>query len=291
MLLQQIHNKRVIFLSGKGGVGKTTISLAVAKGLAALGKKTLIVELKSAGQIARIYNKESSAETPVSLEKNIHTLNLCPKVCFREYVLMQIKSKTLFKVFFGNALMQNFLNAVPGLNELLLLGKIWHLQTQEDFDCLIIDAPASGHSQSLLEVPDVAFKAIRVGPLAENSKRISELLKDPKRCGLIWCTLAEDMPATESQEFLGRLKKQKAIAIDALVINALRSPLAKLSPKSQRPDNLLKLYQFHQSQAKINQEYSKALQSHFKTLACAEVPFVYSGLESPTDWAPLQEAL
>ncbi|MDO8519394.1 MAG: ArsA-related P-loop ATPase, partial [Deltaproteobacteria bacterium] len=128
--MKSLLDKRLILLSGKGGVGKTTIALCLGLASALLKKKTLIVEMNSTERVAPYFGLKEIGHKEIPLSPYLTGINLNPHDCFEEYVLMQIKFKAIFDTFINNRFVTAFLNAVPGLNELLMIGKIFDLERQ-----------------------------------------------------------------------------------------------------------------------------------------------------------------
>ena len=211
--LEQLFDQKLIFTTGKGGVGKTSTSLGLALYASeVLQKNVLLVELNALNRVSKILNLPEKTDSIQSVNPNFQTINLSPKKCFEEYVLKHIRFQTLYKTFLDNKYVTNFLDAVPGLKEILMLGKIYELEkSNQNYDLMIVDLPASGHGLSLLEVPKVLMSVAKVGPLYKNAKAILQLLENPQKTALILVTLLEEMPVSETIEFVKLFQKNTKI--------------------------------------------------------------------------------
>lgn len=227
--LQEILNKKLLVVSGKGGVGKTSVATALGLIAARQGKKTLIAEINAAERIASLFGikKIGYEETPIA--ENLSAINIDPHSAFEEYILEQIHSKKIYHLVFENKFVRSFLDATPGLNELLEIGKIWSLTersqnrsgTGPKYDLVIVDAPSTGHGLAFLDVPQVVSHAVKVGPLKSKANNIMELIQDKNKTLLLITTLAEEMPVNETLEILEKAKKEVKVATGPVIINAV----------------------------------------------------------------------
>ncbi|MFO1518748.1 MAG: ArsA family ATPase [bacterium] len=232
MTLDEILNRRLLIVSGKGGVGKTSVSAALGLIASRAGKKTLIAEVNAAERISQLFGVREFGYEETPLSENLYGINIDPKSAFEEYILEQIHSKKLYHLIFENRFVRAFLDATPGLNELLEIGKIWAL-TERDrdetgknpkYDLVIVDAPATGHGLAFLNVPQVVSHAVRMGPLKTKAEEIVKLVQDVKKTLLILVTLAEEMPINEALEMLQSAKKNVRIATGPVILNGIYPP-------------------------------------------------------------------
>lgn len=215
---------RFIINTGKGGVGKTTLSAAMACAFAARGKRVLLMQLNGTGRIANLFGLPAVGPEITSVAPNICAVNATPADSLREYALMILKVRALYRAVFENRVVGKLLRVMPGLPELTMLGKAYfHEQEVEDgrprWDVIIIDAPATGHGMFLLQIPQVISSTIRSGRMAEESGRMVELLEDPTRTCVNLITLPEEMPVNEAIELHGKLRAEFDIRIGAVVAN------------------------------------------------------------------------
>jgi len=297
--LSHILEKRLIFISGKGGVGKTALSDMLAKHAALNKKKTLLVELNSTGKIATVFDCEGHAKREIPLAPYISSINLNPKTCFEEYVIKHIKFKALYKTLFNNKFVGNFIKAVPGLNEILMLGKIYDLEKETSskvaselkYDLIIVDAPATGHGLSTLEVPNIIKSAIKVGPLHKHAIEIGGLLNDEDKTLFCLVTLAEEMPVTESIDYMKVLAEKKLIPTGPIFINAVMPTVEKIKKPAKMNDPHLfwEYYNLAKERAALNQYYIDVIQENFKKNALSIIPYDFNGLSTLNDYDKLLE--
>jgi anion-transporting ArsA/GET3 family ATPase len=301
---EELLTKRLVFVSGKGGVGKTTVTTLI--GTVAAGRKmnTLLVEMNSAGRIPPIFGVAGEPDKEIPLAPYLSTINITPKSCFEEYVLMQIRFKAIYEVFFNNKFVTNFLEAVPGLNEILLLGKIFDLERQERrdashakaHDLIVVDMPATGHGLSAMEVPHVLQSVVKVGPLHNNAVRMNRLFADAARTAFCLVTLAEEMPVCETLEYVGGLREKTEVHFGPLFVNGVMPPVQKLKPGKPKsaPGELAIYRDYHrlaESRFALNREYLAEIERGFPDFTSVLLPFRFEGLDGAAEFRRFAEAL
>ncbi len=282
MSLNSLLSKKLIIVSGKGGVGKTTMSAALALAFSKAGKKTLLAEIDSQGQIAQLFGRKIGYEV-VSLQANLSAINIIPRKSFEEYVLLQLKFKSLYNAVFENKYVRAFIQGTPGLSELMSVGKIYSMI--DDYDTIILDAPATGHGMSLLQVPTVVASAVRVGPLKTHSENIETLLKDKKLTALTAVTLPEEMPVTETIELDQWIQKNMKSSLQHIFLNAYYPPFFSNLKQQAECDQffkqanpsagLKKSYQLYQTRAAQHQHYQKMLHHSFQASTVSTIPYLF----------------
>ncbi len=222
--------KRFVIVGGKGGVGRTVVSVALATLLARRGRRVLLAHARSKQRIARLLGCERRFEIDEEMrkvEENLWAVNMTPEASLREKGLMVLRFKAVYRAVLENRLVRYFLRAVPALNEYAMLGKVWYHTTElgpdkrPRFDTVIFDGPAMGHLITMLRIPQVIVETVPDGPLASDAREVLGLLRDPVRTGLWVVTLAEEMPAKEAIELCAAARSDLGITPDRLVVNAL----------------------------------------------------------------------
>lgn len=219
-------DKRLWIVSGKGGVGKSTISAALALRSAREGRRTLVCEVNTQERISRFLELPAAGPEVKQLEENLWAVNVRPQEAMREYGLMVLRFETLYRTVFENRLVRYFLRFIPSLQELVLLGKImYHLQEKLPdgrwrFDTVVMDAPATGHAISFLNVPNVLLQTVPPGPMAREALKMRDLLVDPHVTAAVLVSLPEEMPVNEALELHAALRDTVHIHTHAAVLNA-----------------------------------------------------------------------
>lgn len=209
--IEKLPTMKILFVSGKGGVGKSTIAAALALKSARSGAKTLLVELgnRSFFSLALGQNFENS---PKSWREGLDVALWDGPSCLHEYAVHLIKSEALYRLFFENSVSKALIQVAPGLAELAMLGKITsgpprNVGPKMPYDTLVVDAFASGHFLAMLRAPLGFAEAIRRGPMGEQSRAIIEVLRDSKICQYHFVTLPEELPVQETQELITDFRK------------------------------------------------------------------------------------
>jgi anion-transporting ArsA/GET3 family ATPase len=226
-----LDDKRFLIVTGKGGVGKTTVCAAEALALAARGKRVLVAMCNAKERLSAMLGSDLIGNQVVSVGQNIWAVNMEPEAALEEYGLMMLKSRALYKLLFDNKYVRTFFRAVPGMSEWTMLGKAWWHTTEvgEDgrprFDVVILDAPATGHGLDMLRVPKVIVDVVPSGLLRRDAERAWAMFQDPVQCAVILVTLPEEMPTTETIELANALRDELRLPIGKVVVNAVLPPL------------------------------------------------------------------
>jgi len=219
-------DRRLHFVVGKGGVGKTTVSAALALALARRGKRTLAVEMDVGGRLRAVLGARDGDYANAAVEKNLHLLMLDGRSALEEYLGLIIPVKRLLSTIFSSKVYQYFVAAAPGLKELMTVGKIWYETTREEngrtaWDAVVVDAPATGHSLQYLRMPQAARDTFGAGLVQREATKITELLADRRTTAVHLVTLAEEMPVTETLEMRAQVKDLLHMPLGHVIVNRL----------------------------------------------------------------------
>ena len=220
-------DRRFIFVTGKGGVGKTTVSAALARAMAARGKRVLIAMCNAKERISAMFDSAPVGPDIVAVAPGIWAVNIEPEHAFEEYGRMMLKVPGLYRVVFHNKYIRSFLPAVPGLSEWAMLGKAWFHTTEVDeqgrsrFDVVLLDAPATGHGLDMLRVPKVIVEIVPPGILRRDAELAWKMFTDPAQTAVVVVTLPEELPVTETLELVAAIDDDLRLPLGALVVNGV----------------------------------------------------------------------
>ncbi|EYF03621.1 ArsA family ATPase [Chondromyces apiculatus] len=226
-----LEDRRFLFVCGKGGVGKTTVSGALALAFASRGKRVLVAMCNTKERLSAILGSPPIGDEIMQVSERVWAVNISPDKALREYGEMVLKVKAVAHAVFDNKYTKTFFRAVPGLSEWAMLGKAWFHTTETlpdgsfRYDVVILDAPATGHGMEMLRVPRIILDVAPAGALRRDAEAAWEMFRDPARAGVVVVTLPEELPATESVELTTAIRSDLGLPVHRLVINAAMAPL------------------------------------------------------------------
>lgn len=225
----KLPRARFLLVTGKGGVGKTTVAATLARAYEAEGKRVLICMCNAKDRLSALLKRHvgtALGASVVPMTRGIWAVNMNPDAAIEEYGMLTLKSRALYKVLFDNRYVRSFLRAVPGLQDWSMLGKAWWHTTEQDstgqlkYDVVILDAPATGHGLDMLRVPKVIVDVVPPGLLRRDAEAAWTMFRDPTQAGVVLVTLPEEMPVTESIELLGAVRSELGLPIAKVIVNA-----------------------------------------------------------------------
>ncbi len=224
-MMEGLFDRRLIFVTGKGGVGKSTVAVALGQAAAARGLRTIVAELAAQRRVQSAYDREGEPFTEVELAPGLFTISVDPQRAMEEY--LQVKTGALAGMLTQSRLFGAFAMATPGMRELLSIGKIWELAQLErrtrgaaPYDLVIVDAPATGHGVGILRTPQTFANIARVGPIASQGATIARTIADPGFTAVVAVSTAEEMPVSETIEAAQALAAD-GLSLSGVVVNAV----------------------------------------------------------------------
>lgn len=220
---------RLAVVIGKGGVGRSSIAAAMGLVCARRGRRTLVVEVTDRTVMPSWFGVPDRGYAPTRLDPDLplwsHRVSW--QDALREYALIKLRVQALYRLVFQNPFVQRLLPAIPGIAEIVVMGKVeWSatrgLKEIGPVDTVVLDAPATGHGVSLLTSPEVIAETVPTGPLAEDARRLRDFLKDPRRTQFHLVTLPEEMPVQEAEDLWRILGQASGMPFASLLVNQHR---------------------------------------------------------------------
>lgn len=224
---------KFVFVIGKGGVGKSSVSAALALAAAKRGKRVLVAMCNAKERLSYLLETPPIGPQIQRVLPNLEldAVNMEPAAALEEYGMLILKVRALYKVIFENRFVAAFLRGTPGLEAWAMLGKAQFHALEKDregrdrYDLVIVDAPATGHGLDLLRVPRVIIDVAPPGLLRREAERAYALFRDKERAGVLLVTLPEEMPATETIELHDAIRGELELPVCGLVVNQTLSVL------------------------------------------------------------------
>ena len=225
--IQDCLSRRVIFFTGKGGVGKSSLAWATALACQQRGKRVLVVSWSTFDQAARPFTAQFSGIASETLE----TL-----ACFREYALLILKFEKIYDTVFDNFVLNAFIQAAPGVSETVIGGKLWYLAEKANYDLILVDLPSSGHTLSFFQSPLGVKKVFTVGFVSKETEKILGMFRSPQT-RVDFVALPEELPMVECLQLKNKLESLHALNMGYLHINQL-TPQFEFAANKPLPPNL-----------------------------------------------------
>ena len=294
-------DRPLIYVTGKGGVGKTTVAAAIGMAAAKAGKRTIVCEVAEQDRMSRAFSREGVGhEEESELAENLWATSISPQRALEEWLGRQVGGRFV-KTLTHSSAFQYFVAAAPGAKELITIAKIWEIAQLErwdkrsrTYDLVIVDAPASGHGIAMLRTPQTFGDIARVGPVRRQALKVRAMLSDPERTAYVAVALPEEMPVNETIELGARLEDAVGLGLDAVVVNGLYPERFKPAeverlravPEEPAVAAALAEYDRARSQRTHLRRLRRAVDAHVYTL-----PYMFEVRLGATEWGYLGDQL
>jgi anion-transporting ArsA/GET3 family ATPase len=216
---QFCSTSHVVIVAGKGGVGKTTVTAALAVTAARAGLRVLVVEVEGKSGLPAMFGVTALAYDETELTAGVRARFLTPDQALLEY-LETHGMRRISKRLAASGALDVVSTAVPGMKDILVLGKVKSLEESRTADLIVVDAPAAGHAITFLLSARGLLDAVRVGPIRKQASDVATLLEDPKRCQVILVTVPEETPVSEAIDTAFAVEDRAGVALGPVVVNA-----------------------------------------------------------------------
>lgn len=212
-------DRQLIFVTGKGGVGKTTVAAGLAQMLADEGRSVLACEVDAKGDLAAAFELPPSSFSPQRASEGLALMAMDTEASLREYLKLHLKIPVVGRIGPVARAFDFVATAAPGVKEILTVGKLCWEVREHHYDVVVVDAPATGHIIGQLAAPQAINELVRVGLVRSQTDWMLDILSDPAQTGLVVVTTPEEMPVAETLELLGAVERETTVDPAAVVVN------------------------------------------------------------------------
>jgi anion-transporting ArsA/GET3 family ATPase len=223
-----VLDRRLLFVSGKGGAGKTMVAAALALYAFRQRKRVLVVELSPHGRIRELLGGPVPGPEPAEIQPRLELVRIAPRRALEDFLRSLLPVRALRRRLLASHSFSIFTAAAPGIEEFLVLAKIAEfeamrrgLRRRPRYDLVVVDAPATGHSLPLLSTARTLMEMMPVGTVGKMAEEVNRLLGDPRRTAAVIVTLAEEMAVNETIEIVAGLSRSRVVALGPLLVNAV----------------------------------------------------------------------
>lgn len=210
---------RLVFVTGKGGVGKTTVAAALAQLAARQGKRVLACEVDAKGDLASLFEAGPTGFDGTEVAPGVTVMSMDTEASLREYLRLHLKIPVAGRIAPLARAFDFVATAAPGVREILTVGKLCYEVRERHYDLVVVDATATGHIVGLLAAPQAINELVAVGPIRSQTGWMLDILSDPRRTGLVVVATPEEMPVAETLELAGRVAVETTVSLSAVVAN------------------------------------------------------------------------
>ncbi len=226
-------NKRLLFVTGKGGVGKTTVAAAVAVLAARKGLRTLLCEVDGKGELSGVLGSSAVSYKEREMASGLFAMSMDTEAALREYLRIYMHIPVVGRIGPLAKAFDFVATAAPGVKEILIVGKLCYEVRERTYDLVVVDATATGHVVAHLAAPQVLAELVKVGLIESQTKWMVGMLSDPQVTGLVIVATPEEMPVTETIELVERVENETSVNLTSVVVNRVLPELFARSEEEQ----------------------------------------------------------
>ena len=210
---------RLVFVTGKGGVGKTTVAAGLAQLAAEHGKRVLVCEVDAKGDVPALFEAPPVDFTPREVAPGVWSMSMDTEASLREYLKLHLRIPVIGRIGPLAKAFDFVATAAPGVREILTVGKFCWEVRESHYDLVVVDAPASGHIIGELAAPQAINDLVKVGLIRSQTDWMLDILSDPRQTGLVAVCTPEEMPVNETLELVQRVREETTVRLSAVVVN------------------------------------------------------------------------
>jgi len=212
-------DRRLLFVTGKGGVGKTTVAAAMALHAAERGRRTLLCEVDAKGDIAAYFETGPTNFTPRQVLPSLSLMSMDTEASLREYLRLNLRIPVIGRIGPLAKAFDFVATAAPGVREILTVGKFCWEVRERHYDLVVVDASATGHIVGQLSAPQAINDLVKVGLIRSQTDWLVDILSDPGTTGLVIVTTPEEMPVNETIELAERVATDTTVELASVIVN------------------------------------------------------------------------
>lgn len=212
-------DRRLLFVTGKGGTGKSTMAAAIGLLAAQHGRRTLVCEVDAKGNLGDFLESPDLAFEPRSVQPGLSAMAMHTEASLHEYLRLQLRVPGVTRVGPLARVLDFVAAAAPGVREILTVGKLAYEVRERHYDLVVVDAAATGHIVGQLTAPEAINSLVRVGAVRQQTGWVLDLLADPAVTGLVVVTTPEEMPVRETIELVERVRSETDVDVAGVVVN------------------------------------------------------------------------
>ena len=224
MDVANLLDPRLLIVTGKGGVGKSTVAAALAMAGASSGRRTCLVEVEGRQTFSRLFSTQPWDFTEREFRPGLWGLSIDADASLREYLAMFYGAKRLSRIVSNSSAVEFATTAAPGIKDVLLIGKVKEIERRRDadgrfhYDLIVLDAPPTGRIVNFLRAPDATTELVNIGPIRDQAQTVIDMLLDPRRTHVELVTLLEEMPVQETVESAAALA-ELGVTLGPVIVN------------------------------------------------------------------------
>lgn len=220
-----LRDRRLIFVTGKGGVGKTTIAAGLAKALSDEGRSVLLCSIDERRDLADVFSVPPLKFQPTRVNAKLSLMAMDTEAALREYLRIYLKLPIVGRIGPVAAAFDFVATAAPGVREILTIGKVCYEVRERRYDTVVVDSPSTGHITGYLAAPQAIQQLVRVGMIRSQSDWMLSMLSDEQTTGVVVVTTAEEMPVNETLELLGAIRSDTTTHVATIIVNRVLADL------------------------------------------------------------------